>query len=167
MGLPRRCLAAFQRYSGAGSFYLRDSPDMQACPFGARSSTSCASLPATRSIDTQSLGERPQSVKRANQQTRANWTHRGTSPVQTYGRKIFRPYDRNWWRLSACLFLPLTICGTGEKYFTPTIAIVTPSPDRHHGRSQSSIGSQTSSHLRSSVCRGEIFFARTSAICSE
>lgn len=31
------------------------------------------------------------------------------------GRKIFRPYVRNWWRVTACLFLPQIICGTGEK----------------------------------------------------
>ena len=76
MGLPRRCLAAFQRCSGAGSFYLRDSPAMQACPFGARSTISCASLPTTRSIDVGSLGERPHRVKRGKPKMGADSTPR-------------------------------------------------------------------------------------------
>ena len=42
------------------------------------------------------------------------------------GRKIFRPYDRNWWRLSACLFFPIAICGTGEKYSAPAFDTGTP-----------------------------------------
>lgn len=42
------------------------------------------------------------------------------------GRKIFRPYVRNWWRLSACLFFPIAICGMGEKYFTPAFDTGTP-----------------------------------------
>ena len=52
----------------------------------------------------------------------------------------------------------------GEKYFGPTFAIVTQSPDRHHSICQYSLCSRTSSHPQPSICRGEIFFARTSAI---
>ena len=81
-----------------------------------------------------------------------------------HGQNIFHPDIRHWWRLTASLFLPHIICGTGEKYFAPTFAIVTPPPDHNHGRCQSSICSQTSSHLQSSICRGEKYFARTSAI---
>ncbi len=84
--------------------------------------------------------------------------------IHLSGRNIFRPDVCHWWRVTAYLFLPhITFC-KGEKYFAPTFAIVTPSPDRRPGRCQSSICSQTSSHLQSSICRGEIFFARTSAI---
>ncbi len=106
----------------------------------------------------------------------ARFPHRGTIPVHTYailfaspiihlsGRNIFRPDVGHWWRVTALPFLPhITFC-TGEKYFAPTFAIVTLPPDRRHRMCQSSICSRTSSHPQPSICRGEIFFARTSAI---
>ena len=49
------------------------------------------------------------------------------------GEKIFRPDIGHWWRVTACLFLPRIICGTGEKFFAPTFAIVTPPPDHRPG----------------------------------
>ena len=99
----------------------------------------------------------------------ARFQHRGTLNVQTYvnlfaspiihlsGRQIFRPYVRHRWRLTACLFLPHIICGTGEIFFASTIAIVTPPPDRHPDRCQSSICSQTFSHTRSSIVWAKYF----------
>ncbi len=81
-----------------------------------------------------------------------------------HGRNIFRPDVGNWWRVAPWSFKPhITFC-TGEKYFAPTCAIVTLPPDRRHRMFQSSIFSRTSSHPQPSICRGEIFFARTSAI---
>ena len=81
-----------------------------------------------------------------------------------HGRNIFRPDVGHWWRLTACLFLPhITFC-TGEKYFAPTFAIVTPSPDRHHGRCQSSKCSQLVRHIKrnfSNLCQR--LWARCSA----
>ena len=99
----------------------------------------------------------------------ARFPHRGTIPVQTYanlfaspiihlyGRKIFRPGVGHWWRLTACLFLPRNICGTGEIFFAPTLALGTPSPDHHPNRCQSSICSQTFSHTRSSIVWAKYF----------
>ena len=78
----------------------------------------------------------------------ARFPHRGTIPVHTY----------------ANLFAYPIIHCRGEKYFAPTFALGTPLPDRHHSICQSSICSQTSSHLQSSICPGEIFFAPTFAI---
>ena len=71
--------------------------------------------------------------------------------IHLYGRNIFRPDVGHWWRVTAGPFLPRIICGTGEKYFAPTFAIVTLLPDYHHGRCQSSICSQTFSHTQSSI----------------
>jgi len=40
-----------------------------------------------------------------------------------HGRNIFRPDVGHWWRLTASLFLPRNICGTGEIFFAPTFFI--------------------------------------------
>ncbi len=45
-----------------------------------------------------------------------------------HGRNIFRPYVRHRRRITTYLFLPCIICGTGEIFFAPTLAIVAP----HH-----------------------------------
>ena len=115
-------------------------------------------------------------VSSAANQKWARFPHRGTISVQTYanlfaspinhlsGRNIFRPDVGHRWRLTAWSFLPyITFC-TGERYFAPTFGLGTPSPDRHHGRCQSSMCLRKFSHLQSFICRGEIFFARMSAI---
>ena len=51
--------------------------------------------------------------------------HLTTSALHPFwhGRKIFRPNVGHWWRVTACLFLPRIICGTGEIFFAPTFAI--------------------------------------------
>ena len=77
--------------------------------------------------------------------------------IHLSGRNIFRPDIGYWWRVTPWSFLPHINCGTGEIFFAPTFAIVTPPPDRHHGRGQSSIGSQTSSHTRSSIVGAKYF----------
>jgi hypothetical protein len=49
--LPVNRIATFQRFAGAGSFYLRDSPAVslqQVCPFGAQ--LSAGTLPSSRPI---------------------------------------------------------------------------------------------------------------------
>ena len=157
---------------------------------------SCASLPTTRSINLDILGERPHRVKRGKLKMGSVSTPRhnprpdirkplrisnhpfvrakNISPRRRplvapdrlsvsapqhlwHGRNIFRPDVGHWWRVTACLFLPRNICGTGEIFFAPTLALGTPSPDHHPNRCQSSICSQTFSHTRSSIVGAKYF----------
>ena len=136
---------------------------------------SCASLPTTRSIDVGSLGEPPHRVKRGKPKMGAVSTSRHNprphirntlrisnhpfvgakyfSPGRRtlvarnrltisaahhlwHGRNIFRPYVRAWYSVTRSLPRPLPIINMfGNLFAYPTIH-----------------------------CRGEIFFARTSAI---
>ena len=82
-----------------------------------------------------------------------------------HGRDIFRPDVGHWWRVTACLFLPRIICGTGEIFFAPTLALGTPSPDHHPNRCQSSICSQTFSHTRSSIVGAKYFSPLQKVMC--
>ena len=136
---------------------------------------SCASLPATRSIDDGSLGEPPHRVKRGKTKMGADSTPRHNpspdmrKPLRIpnhpfvgakyfspghrllvaritmvvsalhhlwHGRKIFRPYVRAWYSVTRSLPRPVPIINMFANLFAYLIL----------------------------HCRGEIFFARTSAI---